>query len=1286
MNRERTAGRGRTAKTCLATALGLALTLGTALPATAIDIAPAPRADDLNTQNPDRLIDSELRGAEGQVAVFVQLQGPGAFEATQPEGVRSGGQDPVQAAARVQSIRQSVQTAGSALASESGAELLYTTANALRGVALEGDAEQLRQLAERPDVVKISKIVPKYRNNAGSVVDTNALNPWTQTGLTGKGTKIAIIDSGIDYTHAAFGGPGTAEAYTKAKAATNLPGRDSGLYDPKKFLGGYDLAGDAYDAEVQGSVPRPDTNPLDCEIGGHGTHVAGSAAGYGVGENGKTFTGDFTKLTQDQVGKMKIGPGTAPQAELIGLRVFGCEGSTNLTINALDRTLDPNMDGDFSDKADIVNMSLGSDFGPADDPQNDFIDALSRQGILSVIAAGNAGDSHEISGSPGSARSALTVANSQGSTAVQDKAEGLSPDSAKGELVGSYSGSFNYGAAKPEQLVGEVVLAPQNNRFGCAPFTQNFGGKWVMLDWEDNAPFPCGSKVRFDNVQAAGGKGVVLESDYSVDPTNIAGNAGIPGLLMSKDSVAKIRPAAQNGGARIKMAPEWIGAAKAATGQKDQVNDSTSRGQHGSNGVLKPDVAAPGTNIGSAGVAQGNGVAVKSGTSMATPHVAGIAALVQQKHQNYNPQNLKAAIMNSAVHDVRAANGATSAVDRVGSGRVDALRAVNQEVLVYDKADPSLVSSTFGVTEIKNDKQTFARELIVDNTGGAAHTYQVRFNASTDVPGVTISAPSSVSVPKGGKAAIKVTATVDRATLGKTHDPSEDVTQLGLARQFLATESGRLILTEKGQDIRVPMSIAPKPAADMRVDNAKLDQWDKDGKTTVSLAGTGLNKGGWKSALGAFELGAKSNRLDSTKLAGGNSQFADLQYVGASSNLPQLKAEGGNVGTDGFINFGVSSWGNASTIKPDVSMEIGIDTTGNGRADYYAALGRASDLDYPLVNLYGYVNGELTVIDSQPLNGSWGDVDTNTFDTNAMVLPVSAAKLGIDPIKNDTTLSYQVTTYSANMDGAVDQSGLISYNPVAPSISFRGEQFNKSLFTDLPGKTLSAHRASDKVKGEALFLHLHNGTGDLSGIRTGEDGAKAEVKSAQPAATNPETQNPLFKDVPKNHVFYSEISWLANKGITRGWPDGTFRPTQAVQRDQMAAFLYRMAGSPQYTAPTTSPFKDVPTSHVFYKEIAWLSKQGITKGWSDGTFRPSQSISREQMAAFFYRMAGSPAYTAPKASPFKDVPTNHVFYKEIAWMNGQDIARGWSDGTFRPYEPVKREQMAAFLFRYDQQK
>ena len=954
------AGSRPAATACLTTALGLTLALGTVVPAEAVETPSAPSAKSRSTQSPAEVISPELQEAQGQVAVFVQLQGPGAFETTQPDAVLEGDQEPIPAVDRVQAIHQSVDSASSSLASESDADLLYTTANALRGAALHGDAEQLRQLAERPDVAKISRIIPQHRRNAGSVVDTNALGTWTQTKHTGRGVKIAVIDTGIDYTHADFGGPGTVEAYQQAAASAQMPAESSELYDPQKIVGGYDLAGDGYDARFPQALPQPDGNPLDCEAAGHGTHVAGTAAGYGVTQEGETFRGGYSELDADEVRQMTIGPGTAPEAQLIALRVFGCEGSTNLVLDALDRSLDPNMDGDFSDKADVINLSLGSDFGPAEDPQNDMIDALSQQGILSIIAAGNAGDAHEVSGSPGSARSALTVANSQGSTVAQDEAGG--------------------------------------------------------------------------SISA------------------------------------------------------------------DQINDSTSRGQHGSNGVIKPDVAAPGTLISSAGVAQGSSPIVLTGTSMAAPHVAGIAALVRQKHQDYTPQNIKAAIMNSAVHDVHAANGAVSAADRVGSGRVDALRAVNQEVLVYDQTTPSLVSSTFGVTEIGEGKQTVARKLVVDNTGDQAHTYQVRFEASTEMPGVEITAPDSVTVPAGGKSTLTVTATADRSALEKTRDPSEAVEQLGLARQFLATESGRLILTENGQDLRVPLSIAPKPTSDMRAETAAISQWNDQGESTVPLTGTGLNHGGWASALGAFELGAASDRIDSASLTGGNSQFTDLQYVGASSNIPQLLAEGGDVAQEGMIAIGISAWGNASTITPEITVGVDLDTTGDGQPDYRASLTREEGLDYPLVSLSRYVGGSLEVLDLQPLNGSFGGVDTNTFDTNVMVLPLKAAELGIDPTRAETAISYQVFTQSAHSKGEVDRSAPAEYRPVAPAISFRGQRFNDALFTDQPGQKLIAHRGSDSAEGRALFLHLHNATGDLSGIRPGEDGGRAEVKSFMPAA------------------------------------------------------------------------------------------------------------------------------------------------------------------------------------------
>lgn len=126
-----------------------------------------------------------------------------------------------------------------------------------------------------------------------------------------------------------------------------------------------------------------------------------------------------------------------------------------------------------------------------------------------------------------------------------------------------------------------------------------------------------------------------------------------------------------------------------------------------------------------------------------------------------------------------------------------------------------------------------------------------------------------------------------------------------------------------------------------------------------------------------------------------------------------------------------------------------------------------------------------------------------------------------------------------------------------------------------------------------------------------------------------------------------------------------------------------------YTPAEVSPFKDVPTHRVFYKEMSWLAESGISKGWTaaDGTktYRPDSSVSRDVMAAFLYRWNGSPEYTAPETSRFRDVSTRHVFYKEMNWLADQGISNGWTaaDGTktYQPDSKIHRDQMAAFLYR-----
>lgn len=176
----------------------------------------------------------------------------------------------------------------------------------------------------------------------------------------------------------------------------------------------------------------------------------------------------------------------------------------------------------------------------------------------------------------------------------------------------------------------------------------------------------------------------------------------------------------------------------------------------------------------------------------------------------------------------------------------------------------------------------------------------------------------------------------------------------------------------------------------------------------------------------------------------------------------------------------------------------------------------------------------------------------------------------------------------------------------------------------------------------------------------------------------------LFTDVSPNYPFGPEIGWLSTSGVTAGFSDGSFRPLDSVNRDAMAAFLYRFAGSPAFTAPRNSPFTDVTPTTPFYKEIMWLSSTGITGGFADGTFRPGQAVDRGAMAAFLYRFAGEPRFTPPASSPFSDISPAKPFYREITWLSSTQVTGGFSDGTFRPGQAVARDAMAAFLYRFDQ--
>ncbi|WP_261619945.1 S-layer homology domain-containing protein [Pseudarthrobacter equi] len=177
---------------------------------------------------------------------------------------------------------------------------------------------------------------------------------------------------------------------------------------------------------------------------------------------------------------------------------------------------------------------------------------------------------------------------------------------------------------------------------------------------------------------------------------------------------------------------------------------------------------------------------------------------------------------------------------------------------------------------------------------------------------------------------------------------------------------------------------------------------------------------------------------------------------------------------------------------------------------------------------------------------------------------------------------------------------------------------------------------------------------------------------------------PAFSDVAEGAMFSQDIGWLAARGMTEGYPDNTFRPLNTIQRDAMAAFLYRASGRPDFTPPVQSPFRDVTPMTPFYKEITWFHATGITTGFPDGTFRPRDAVNRDAMAAFLRRFSNAVTCGDPdRPTPyFADNPKGGQFAADIDWMACFAISTGYPDGTYRPGTPVNRDAMAAFLQRW----
>ena len=153
-----------------------------------------------------------------------------------------------------------------------------------------------------------------------------------------------------------------------------------------------------------------------------------------------------------------------------------------------------------------------------------------------------------------------------------------------------------------------------------------------------------------------------------------------------------------------------------------------------------------------------------------------------------------------------------------------------------------------------------------------------------------------------------------------------------------------------------------------------------------------------------------------------------------------------------------------------------------------------------------------------------------------------------------------------------------------------------------------------------------------------------------------------YRDLSSSNPNYNEISWNSDRRIMLGFADGTFRPNASVNRAQLATYLYRVAGRPAVNAPAVSPFSDVPANHPAYKEIFWLSQQGI----NGSDFRPLEAVTESTMAEFMYRAAGSPAQAQGGYAS-----------QALAWAASNGIGTGSTSSA-----AITRDAMAGYLYIY----
>jgi hypothetical protein len=715
-------------------------------------------------------------------------------------------------------------------------EILHSFKHAYNGFSAKLNAKQKSQLEAHPDVVGVWEDRLEIINTANTPEFLGLTGPDGQhtMDIKGEGVIIGIIDTGIWPENPSFADDGSYSdpAELGWQGACDA-GTDETFTCNNKLVGAR-YFGDSFSSryDIQYALGEFDS-PRDAD--GHGSHTAGTAGGN---ENVAATLSGF------DVGTVS---GIAPRARIAAYKACWNSDYTNPqggseagcfygdTMAAIDAAV--------TDGVDVINYSIGGSLTDLTIPSTAAMLNATAAGVFVAVSAGNSGPDQETVGSPAPWVTSVAASTYNGTSTVFGKALSVTAGSLAGSDFLSVEAEFSPDA---NGLTGEVALAEPIEACNSAPLTNGaeLAGKVALI-----ARGTCAFTEKFANAQAAGATGVIVYTYENTAAFTMGGTPEteitIPGSMVSYIDGTALADSLLESSVAVSFTENQASSEVAEVG--NTIALFSSRGPNlNTYDIIKPDITAPGVRILAATTSapmfgdSGETFRYLQGTSMSSPHIAGMAALFKESNSAWTPAQIKSALMTTARQNLTKEDGVTPADPYdFGSGHAEPVSALDPGLLFdTNLADHLAFLCGQGQDEFVESYNTTCADL----TANGFSTDATQLNLpSIAIAELTADETVYRTVTNATSAASSYSATIEAPngievsvqTLDANGDETEVSTleidadgQASFALTFSATDAaavntwnfGAITWTDAaGHSVRLPLAIKVVPEAKIEV-------------------------------------------------------------------------------------------------------------------------------------------------------------------------------------------------------------------------------------------------------------------------------------------------------------------------------------------------------------------------------------------------------------------------------------------------------------------------------------